>query len=294
MKKIITPLIPAYKLNVNEIDTILNHLPSEFSKPFFIINDCPDDTVSYLNILSKKNEVAVHALPSQIGKAEVIRKGLSAIIDSNLSTDIIVQLDGRNKQLCNQTKEHCYKLIHEQLDMVITNRYQFQNIENQPHRKGVTVFLNTIITSIFPNYNFTDMVCGTRAYTLELAFKIINSICFGYGIEIEEILIAGTNEMKIGEIGVSSNLQHSATNASKIEDVLYSILNYSNIIGYEKDIIYSLSNALVNIKKRQNFHFCLSNLKKTGTLYFQYISSPIVNAYTSGTANDGYSIFFRP
>ena len=51
---------------------------------------------------------------------------------------------------------------------------------------------------------------------------------FGYGLEVEEILIASIHRLSVREWPTHSNQQADATNAEKLEDNISVLLSYAN------------------------------------------------------------------
>ena len=282
----VQPLIPCYNISISEFDLLLESMPLVYEKPLIITNGVSRDVATYLDKLKNSNTIDLIILPFQIGKAETIRQGLRHILTKNI--DIVVQIDGRNKQLCNQTISHC-ELVKDGFDLVLSNRYHYQDVSNQEHRYSFLKLVNHIVVAI-AGYSFQDLVCGTRAYTKELAQYFTKSRSFGYGIEIEQALIAMSKNKKIIDIGVQSNIQHKGTNVEKIEDNFSTLLSYAIDLDYRDDIIFLLNLIMVNIKKRIDFEIDARCIGIENKILFKYVMPNQTNAYTSGTYNDGYSL----
>jgi hypothetical protein len=286
----VASLIPAYHLAPKEIDEIVKRLSPAYETPLVVYNDEDKNLRDYLNFQHNCGQLRVIYIPFQIGKAEAVRRGLQSLISTS-KADIVVQIDGRLKQPPDEVAQIVEYLIDSKAHMVVANRYHLQNLEGQVHRATASGLFSAIVKQL-TRYNLQDVACGTRAYVRNLAARFLATRSFGYGLEVEEILIASTLGLAVEQWPIHSNHQDNATNAEKVEDNLLAFLSYANETKMSDTFRATLCHMLANIKKRNSFDIDTSALGYQGVIHFEYVggSAIAVNAYTSGTASDGYSV----
>ena len=290
MNQLVAPLIPAYHLSLEEIHSTLEKVPKHFEIPLIVYNDQDVLTYEYLKSLEEEGEIRLVHIPFQVGKAEAVRRGLKSLLRQS-DANIIVQLDGRSKQPVESTKDLVDTLISGDNHMVIGNRYKLQNMEGQLHRASSSILLSSIVEGM-TGYKIQDTVCGMRAYVRHLAEKFCNLKSFGYGLEIEEILISHSHGSRIGELPIQSNRQDDKTNAEKIEDNFHVLISCAGDKNVEDDAISLLNHILLQVKKRISFDFSLSAFKTDKIFMFEYIrgEDPIIEGYTNQKIIDAYRI----
>ena len=284
------PIIPLFRTTRDEIIQILKRCPPSYNKPLFVLNEDNQALSEYLNILKKENEINLFEIPFQVGKAEAIRCGLEFLL-MKYSPSIILQLDSHLKQPPEETIELIKMLEDENLDMVVANRYKFQNLAKYEHRSHVSSFCSKALNEL-TGYELRDVLCGTRAYRKNLAEKFLHLRTFGYGLEVEQIIIAFLNHYKVGDAAIHSKPQDEATNAGKIEDNLYTLLVYANDLGMSNAARNLIHHILVMIKRRISFMVDLSELGINANTRFEYNNEFSIDRdnYSSGTSKDGYKI----
>jgi len=285
------PLVPAYHLSCLEITELLNRLPEGLGTPFVVYNDDDSRMREHLESLERGGQLRAVYVPLQVGKAEAVRQGLQMLLDMS-AADVIVQVDGHLKQPPEEVPELVCHLVETGLQMVVTNRYGFQNLRGQTHRSTISGLLSDIVEQL-TGYKLHDVVCGTRAYVRSLAQQFLHVRSFGYGLEVEEVLIAASEGLSVGECPTRSNLQASATNAEKIEDNLFALINYANETRMPDNTRAMLCFMLTRVKQRTSFDVDTAVFGTSGVVRFEYIGDggSIANGYASGTAADGYSLF---
>lgn len=283
-------IIPAYKVSVVEINKLLSILPKNFIPPLIAYNDSDSMLIKHLKYLERNGYLLLFQLPYQVGKAEVMRQSIKFLLSIS-DADIIVQTDAHLKQPPEKLTNIVECLLETNSHMIVANRYGNQFLEDQEHRRAVSTCLSKIIKKI-TGYNLVDTVCGTRAYTRELArsFSQLNS--FGYGLEMEQILIAAKHGLRVGECIVNSNRQSDTTNSEKIEDNFYTLISYCGSLEISDDIRAILCHILANVKKRVTFSVDMSLFNIPGIIAFNYVggTGEHIAAYTSGLATDGYRL----
>jgi hypothetical protein len=283
-------LIPAYHLSVVEIADILQRLPKDCESILVVYNDNQPSVRSYVESLEKAGRLHAAYFPFQVGKTEAVRSGLRRLLDAS-TAKIIVQMDGHMKQPPEESAGIVAQLVNTNSHMIVANRYDLQNMKEQEHRVAISGLISVIVAYL-TGYKLHDVVCGMRAYVRELAEHFCHVRSFGYGLELEEILIAAAQHSSVGEWPVHSNLQADATNTEKIEDNIFTLINYAGEMQMSDSVRAALSFMLVKIKQRKSFDIDMAVFGSSGIVQFEYVGNDQskVDSYTSGTAQDGYSL----
>jgi hypothetical protein len=288
MNKVAT-LLPAYRLSREEIDMVIAVFPDSFEPPLIVLNDDNSEIEGYLRDLSKSLKIRLIHIPYQIGKTEALRQGIKALLQQS-DANIFVQFDGRSKQPVCQLSSMIELFHKEQLDMVVGDRYTKQNMVGQNHRKAGSGLMGLIINNV-TGYDLKDAVCGTRAYVRDLANHFISMRCFGYGAEIEQLLIARTRSCKVSSYPLETNRQADETNAEKIEDSIFALINYASELELRDSVRNTLNYILSHIKRRKTFDVNLSVFGVDSSVRLKYVGDHenIVDAYANQFPRDAYS-----
>jgi hypothetical protein len=267
----IRALIPAYSLSPANISNLINRLPEEAGIPLVVYNDVPDsNTLIRLRELEITGKIQTLILPFQVGKAEAVRRGLVELLkDENI--DAIVQVDGRQKQPPEDVSVLIEHLKNSNVDMVIANRYAYQNLESDPHRKIASSVFSGIIRH-FTGIDIPDAVCGTRIYRVKLAKAFLRLRSFGYGLEAEQLVIASLAHASVSYAPIHSAPQENYTPAEKIEDNLMVFLAYANELAIDYSAKATLCYIQSQIKQRRAFKCDLTGIG----IDKQIIGEPVV------------------
>lgn len=277
----VAPLIPAFRLSPMEIAEILVKLPRAYELPLVVYNDDDAPLHAYLESLEMDGRLHVVSIPFQVGKAEAVRRGLQVLLETS-TADIVVQLDGHLKQPPEEIAGLVQGLTKTGLNMVVANRYALQSMDDQEHRVTIAGLISMIIEQL-TGYRLHDVVCGTRAYVRDLATHFLHLRSFGYGLEVEEILIASSLGASVGEWPIHSKRQESATSAEKIEDNIYALISYGHEIRMPNTVRATLSFMLSQIKQRRSFEIDLTVFGNSGRIRFDH-------AGETGPVGGGYSL----
>jgi hypothetical protein len=288
MNKIAT-LLPAFRLSTEEIYMTITKLPKNFEPPLIVLNDDNIEMAEYLSNLSKLHKIKLINIPYQIGKSEALRQGIKLLLQES-DANIILQFDGRLKQPVQQLPSMIEMMHKEKLDMIVGDRYTKQDMIGQDHRKASSGLMSLIIKNL-TGYDLKDAVCGTRAYMRELADHFINMRCFGYGAEIEQLLIAKTKSYNVSSYPLETNRQADVTNAEKIEDSVFAIINYANELEMKDSVRNTLNYILSQIKRRNTFDINLSVFGIESNIKLRYVGDQenIVDAYANQFPRDAYT-----
>lgn len=281
MDTLVAPIVPAFRLSPNEVAEILSRLPKTYERPLFVYNDDEAALRSCLEKLERERRVRVLYIPFQVGKAEAVRRGLKMLLDMSRA-EVIVQLDGHLKQPPEAVGALVRQLISMGSGMTVANRYAQQALEDQQHRIAITRVVSAIVQEL-TGYRLQDVVCGTRAYSRDLANRFLGLRAYGYGLEIEQILIASCSDANIAQWPVESNRQEGATSAEKIEDNLYALLARGSELRISDSARAVLSFMLAQIKERKTFRVDLTLFADCGEIQFDYRAS-------ADSVADGYSL----
>jgi hypothetical protein len=279
-------VLPLADLSMQELNATFATVPPRINYIVAVLNG-PMPEISNLDRTSRVIPVV---LKSQVGKAEALRRGF-LYIAQNLTVDLVAQADARGKQSLLGL-EPMIDQLKKGLDLVTANRYASQNLSQQPHRTAIRVFFSTIMNSCF-NLNFEDYLCGTRVYTEELSKHFQSSSAFGYGLEIEQLIVASQMECKTATVGIESNLQNNFTEAEKIEDVMSVLLVRIPLKQPWIDLRQALSNCLFNVKRRVTFEIELP-VERKPRFRFSHNRSPLNSqpSYASQSPDDVYCMTF--
>lgn len=286
---LVKPIIPIYKPQKHEVQKLLNDLPQEFLPPLLIVSDTNDELLDEIYKIGESRKAEIINIGNQIGKLETIRTGIITVLKDE-DIEIFFQLDARNKQVIDRLQLMVDKLINENADMIVANRYATQDMNSQNHRISISSFVSKIINYL-TGYELQDTACGTRAYTRNLANHFINLRGYGYGLELEQLIFSSKLKMKVIDYPLISNLQADGTNAEKLEDNFMVIINYISEIKMEKAVKETLCYALTMIKKRNSFSLIFSENINIPSVHFEYVGSgSIIDAYTNQALQDAYKV----
>ncbi|MBI3167401.1 MAG: hypothetical protein HYZ22_02920 [Chloroflexi bacterium] len=288
MTKVAT-LLPAFRLSIEEIDNVITQLPKDFEPPLIALNDDEDTIAQYLYGLMKAHQIRLLHIPYQVGKTEALRQGLKSLLEES-DADVIVQLDGRSKQPAWQLAPLVEILYKQQVDMIIGDRYAKQSMVGQDHRKAGAGLMSNMVRHL-TGYELLDAACGTRAYVRELAARFLHLRCFGYGAEVEQLLIAAIHSCKVSSYPLETKRQADSTNTEKIEDSVFALLNYANELEMSDTVRSTLSFILSQLKRRKTFDVDLSVFGVDRSIRLKYVGvqEGIVDAYTDQLPRDAYT-----
>lgn len=290
MADTVSCVLPAYGLSRDEVLGSLKRLPGEVGHIVVVCNDASIAPLSESDLSGVNRSVRILTLPFQVGKSEAVRCGIESILEDSCSNGIITQIDGDLKQPPEDLEGIIHRLKQGTSAMVIGNRYGFPGIREQIHRVAAVKLVSSIVTFI-SGFRLIDTLCGMRGYRRELAEHFLRLRSFGYGLEIEQILLASKSNYWVENTPVHSKLQDEGTNAEKIEDNLSALICYCSEPGCSASVRAVLNNALAMVKRRVPFEVDLGVFGSEGIVRCECLDKTAgnKNAYASGTCRDGYS-----
>lgn len=284
----ISCLIPVYHSSVAEVSHLLKFLPNNFGIPLIIFNDNDYEVEFYLRSLEESKKIQLLHIPYQVGKARAVQLGLQYIL-KNSDAEVFLQVSARSKQPMGQVISLVEHLLASQAHMVVGNRYKLQDMEGQIHRMTVASFFSIIVRYI-TGYELIDTVCGTRVYFRSLAEEFACGRSFGYGLEMEELLIAAIKGYRVADYPLESNRQADSTNAEKLEDNMFALISYAHEMNLSTTLKNSFHHVLSHLKRRKSFDVNLQPFGGVGSTHFEYVGGgeTIVDSYTNQVAEDAY------
>lgn len=285
----ISCIVPMHDATSDKIGKLRKRLSPRISELCIVIND---STYQVTRQQISNDSLSVLEVPHQVGKQQAFLIALEYILDKS-QIDVVVQTDSRLKQPPEEIENLLDRLCETDSEMVIADRYSNQFMESQLHRNGITNMISSILSAITP-YKIVDASCGTRVFSTKAAAVFRQMHGFGYGLEVEQILMCAVHGFEIKSIPVASNTQHNSTNAGKIEDVLYVLISYCSRLSPALAIRNELCRILLMVKRRETFEVDLSVFKGKGRIRWVYIEdkdSGIVGGYTSQIPIDSYSLY---
>ncbi len=143
------------------------------------------------------------SLPTNQGKAQAVRHGLTSLLGLPEKPSFIVQYDGDGDQIARDIPNVLDRLVEVsegnpgKPTLVIGNRYSeglktSPNPESVAYRQTLLIFFGALAKQITGAENVRDWVSGARGYTSSYAEAFNQrSKANRYGIESEQLIIAG-------------------------------------------------------------------------------------------------------
>jgi hypothetical protein len=206
MDEIISCIIPAYNLSRDCIYNTINRLPQEINVVLVCHNEYVPNRIKSFDAKSKNKYIQIITIPFQVGKSEAVRYGIDFILNEYKNCNILSQIDGDLKQYPEEIGGMLYNFRQKRISMIIGNRYAFSDLKKQTHRIAAINWVSSIIKCV-TGYQIVDTLCGMRVYSRELAEQFLKIRSFGYGLELEQILIAGKLKFHIDNHPIHSNIQ---------------------------------------------------------------------------------------
>jgi hypothetical protein len=204
--------------------------------------DCDDLLVSAINL----------------GKAEAVRRGLRHIFDrASGLPDCIVQCDYD----ADQDSRDSHLLIEalsngnvSGLSLVIGDRYMKAQSDIPDYRKAMLRLQQLLCKRL--GFEIQDTVSGLRAYTKEFARTLLQmSKAEGFGIDIEEIIIAYLNDMKVGALELTFARKRGVfTPQPKLMDVMNGILGHEATLRAkgQQELVDLIEELQQHLKRRED------------------------------------------
>jgi hypothetical protein len=258
-------LVPTFRMTSREIDELAAKLDPVVDRFLFVTNDYDRALKKYVSD-RENNKISGLYLDFPVGKAEAIRQGLIKILREDY--DVVLQVDGHQKQDAAQVPALLEELVHSGADMLVANRYGIRAASDS-HRVALTSLMQQIVR-LSTGYDLTDTVCGTRAYNRQLASIFATNIrSFCYGLEIEQLILASRTSAEVREFPVESLPQSPHTSAEKLEDNFAVLLFYDQWFTTEQR--NNLSGVITALKMRAPFQIDGSIWRLAGDITFEFV-----------------------
>lgn len=265
-------VVPSYALSEAEVAELIESIDLRNSEILFVLNGI-DPSPQLTALLPDGGRIhRIHFL-HPLGKAEAIRQGLHWM--TNRGHQTIVQLDGHGKQSAGQAPLLISRLAATSSDLVLASRYSQSTILDG-HRRAITSFM-TAIVRVATGLTLDDAVCGMRAYSSGLAHTFATSTrSSGYGLEIEQVILATTSGHRIETVTVQSDPQDRNTAAEKLLDNVTTLL-WCSAEAFDSGQSCSLHSLATAIKLRRSHTVAGCNWGMSQDVLFRY----------AGKDNDG-------
>lgn len=244
-------VVPASDVEPEEVEQTVRLLDSSVSYIHFFIND--ENVTRRSAVVRRCNQlgVSVESHAMYLGKSEALRRAISMAL-ARTSCESVLQIDGHLKVGLSGVEKVVREMsVGEEL-MVIGDRYGVAPPVGL-HRLTLVSIMSHLTRQLAP-FKLVDCVCGLRAYSRNLAAQFVGaSVSHGYGIEVEQIVIAGKVGASVVPVQVELEVpQSSMTAASKLVDNFSVILNRGR--GVLSDDDYALlSHVVAGISRDRTF-----------------------------------------
>jgi len=188
-------VIPAYN-EAENISDVIHDLKEHFPEgDIIVINDGSLDNTSPV---ARSLGVKVIDLPFNLGIGGAVQTGIKYAYKHRY--DVAIQFDGDGQHMAREI-EKILKPLHEGIDIVIGSRFLDPGDYSMPlsRRIGSTVFSRVI--SLVCRQKLTDTTSGFRAYG-EKVIKLFSAYYPEDYPEVEALIVAHKNQLKIGEVPV--------------------------------------------------------------------------------------------
>ena len=264
--------MPAYRLGLAEIEGLIGTLKELVSLVVIVHNDLPSEVPNDVRALleghERRNNGSVVSIPFPVGKAAAIRYGIKHVASLG-GVDWIAQVDGHLKQHPSQLADLLSVVSQHSPSLIIADRYQLQSLEDQPHRRAVRALFSALLRAMTGSA-WSDPFCGTRVYDWQLAEAVASGSAFGYGLELEQLLVAHQQGRTIVSVPVQSVRQAEATAVEKIEENLAVVLQHMvPEVSVERRLW--ISHLMVAVKARVSFSLSLDIFGEPWSLMATYV-----------------------
>jgi hypothetical protein len=197
--------------------------------------------------------------------------------------DAIAQVDGHLKQAPSIVGTLYDLVMAGTADLALLDRYALQALSQGGHRRNISSLLSGLIASIC-GVKLNDAACGTRCYSVKLGKEFAANLSgFGYGLEAEQVILAGIHGLPVSSIPISSNPQLEVTTADKILDNFLVINTYAGRMRASQDALIAIAHAVRSLRLRRDFKFSINSDPTIGDYRFKYVG------HASGVP-DGYVV----
>lgn len=213
-------------------------------------NDYPAlDRDNVCELARERQAISVH-LPGPVGKTEAVIRGLEVLLSQG-DVELLGQLDANAKQPPSELTRLIRAASVARSEMCVANRYSFQSLSSQRHRASSTSLWSQLIR-LATGYELTDAVSGMRIYSQRLARAFVDNIrCYGYGLEVAQLISASMAKARVSEVGVVSHVQANSTSVEKIEDNINVLLAQPDLFTSAQRL--ALCEMMTGLKRRETF-----------------------------------------
>jgi len=223
-------VVPCYN-NVQNIGTLVRSLKNYVNNVVVVDDGSKDCTYKE----ARNAGAHVIKLRNNRGKANAVRVGLDYAIDQLKADEILTHLDGDGEHLPYDIPALRAKFGHKSLVIGFRKPATFANLRNILYFELRAILARTGV-------ELKDPLCGFRLFGKEFGKIILkSSTANGFGLELEEILLATQRGYTIRDVPLSSYYKEKScpdANMSaarrEVRDNLDIILRYSNALKFQK------------------------------------------------------------
>jgi hypothetical protein len=222
-----------------------------------------------------------------VGKAAAVSIGVVRLL-SDASLTHIAQADGHQKQPIRELEVLVQRMERERDGVVVGNRYGHVEARwHGTHREALTTLWSELVR-IATSYRVADACCGMRLYDRTAAAAFTTEMrCFGYGLEVAQLVVASRNRYRVFAEPVRSAPQADNTAAEKLEENLYVLLTEAGERFSEPQRL-ALCRVLAMIKLRQSINLDAAIFNLPGMISFDFVGKDEdgEDAYSLAAASD--------
>jgi hypothetical protein len=262
-------IIPAADVSPEEVSEILSLTSRSIDRYILVENTAGSETSTAMaRFMKRRPDIRRLRIPFVVGKAAAVRYGIyTCLLDRECRQ--VVQIDGHLKQSPIYVENLLELTDSNRMSMAVYNRYP-EGRQLDQHRSLTVKFFSGLVEAL-TSKRIHDTVCGTRAYSRSAAERFLRyGTSFGYGLEIEQVILLLCDGAPVHEVPVDSNVQYKSTAANKLVQNLACVLSYCPG-RVSLPLLTELNALIIALMHRRTFCFN-SNLVSTDlpTIQFKY------------------------
>ena len=188
--------IPVY----NEENTIADIIKMvEKHVDFVVLCDDGSNDRSLQIINTMSDHVVIH--DENKGKGMALKSAF--LYATEYEPDIIVTLDADGQHNPDDIPNLLSPILNKNADVIIGERFSLLSQKNIPLYRKIGLSLINILSKYSGITNVNDTQSGFRAFNKKAYSIMMNGIESGYGVELEQLMLATKNNLRIVEVPIS-------------------------------------------------------------------------------------------
>jgi glycosyltransferase involved in cell wall biosynthesis len=245
-------IIPAYN-ETKHIGTIIQKVLNHCNN-IVVVNDFSFDNTEEV---AKGLGVTVLNHKQNLGNSQALKTGITYALKNKFR--YIITLDGDNAHNPDNIVPLFQSHIINNNDLTIGNRFSENDVLNIPSHK---VYANKFATNLFNcilHTNLTDVACGFRVLSQNIANKIVQTNTIGYGFVYDTIYEALKYNYKIGFEKIDVRYDATELNFTKINELKNLIETYMKFAISNEKIFLILEHIKNDVDNNLPFSIILKN-----------------------------------